>query len=286
MTDTPATPPDWLTPDRHRQVLVTIMTSTFSSLAIAWLALEGIDHIGSQPAYHVAGTAMLLQAAMLIGVVTYAFWNTLRAPRRRIVWGSNPLGSFLIGVMGVLMCIIPVTRILQTQIWLSGRMSVAVEGPALQIGGAIAMDLNDRVKELDLAGVRYVQLGKNLGGMIGGAVGAEPVFRKAGLDTVIVDGRCASSCALMALFFPHRLMTPTGALGYHKLRGAAGDNDTADADTARVRAKLADMGYAPDLIDRLFSTVEVHWYSAKEARSLGLITGCWDTVELKEVPCS
>lgn len=285
-----AQPPDtsdWLTPRLHRRLLWAVLGFTFASFGLSYGALRLEQFVDVNVAYHIAGVSMLLQVLLWIAVCTYAAWNSMSLRRRNIVWAGGLSGSFLLGTIGVLSCIIPVTRIVQTQIWLAGHTVVEIHGDVIRVAGAISHDLDERIRDVATGEIHRLELAKNSGGMVGGVLKAEPLLRKLGVDTVVISGRCASSCALLALMFPKRFITPGGQLGFHKLRPAAGRDDASViADTARVSARLESLGYAPDLVESLFSTVDLHWYAPAEARSRGLVTGCWDPDEVMEVPCS
>lgn len=279
-------PTDWLTPRFHKRLLWIVMALTALSFGISMLLLQLDQRVNTTVAYHVAGISMLMQVALWIGVCTYGALNSFNKQRRTVLWGGGVANSTLLGVVGVLCCAIPATKIVQAQIWLAGHTMVTVHDGAVRVTGAISYDLDDRIKQAVTTPVRRLELGKNGGGMIAGAMRARPVLHDMGVDEVLIDGPCASSCALLALMFPTRLMATNGQLGYHKLRPAAGNDEaTVAADTARVKARLAEAGYPSHLVDKLFSTKQLTWYNPKEARSLGLITGCWDSDEDKEVPC-
>jgi hypothetical protein len=268
-------------------MLWTVLIITFAGVGLSWGLLQFEELVSTRWGYHIAGVSMLYQALAWVSVCTYAAWFSFKKQTRDIIWAGGISGSFLMGTIAVLSCTIPTSKILQTQIWLAGHTMVSIEGESVRIGGAISHDLDARIKDAVHGHVNRLLLGKNNGGMIAGVLKAQPVLKQLGVDEVLIDGRCASSCALLALMFPKRLMAPGGALGFHKLRPVAGNDDTSVAsDTARVHARLTSLGYDSALVDHLFSTVDLNWYSAKEARSLGLVTGCWDPAEVKEVPCS
>jgi len=276
----------WLTPHRHKFILKVALSLTATCYLSALGSRYFASYIGSTPAYHVAGGAMLFILVMWLASLVYTVLGSLRKSDRDIVWAGGITGSMTLGLIATLMCLLPATRVLQTQIQFDGLMSVSVDRTMLRIDGGISTDLAGRIEALDLHRVQVMALGDNNGGIVGGAIEALPVLQRAQLHTVVIDGRCASSCAILALMMPRRLIAPGAALGFHRLRPAAGGDSAATADTKRVRDRLLALGYAPAFVDKLFSTDELNWYSAEEARSLGLANGCWDPQQVREVPCS
>ncbi len=276
----------WLTRTRHRFILWTALISGIGATGLSWLAREFAPLITPHLAYHVAGISMLYVGCLTFAAITYGCWFALSKGKRSVVW-EGTWGSFTLGTIGVLLSILPATAIIQKAITLDHMMNVRVDGAAIRIDGAISDSLRERVEALtDRSGITRLALGDNAGGMIGGILNTQPVLRAHGIDTVVIDGKCASSCALLALMFPKRLLAPGGELGYHDLTSVTGRDDTSlEADKARVKARLVELGTRPELVDQLFTTAEIHWYSAEESRRLGLTTGCWNPVDSIEIPC-
>lgn len=277
----------WLTRTRHRRILWAAMLSSIAATALAWGARRFAAALDPHTAYHVAGACMVYIAVLTLATLTYACWYALSKEKRRIVWEGN-FGSLTLGTVGVLFSVLPATAIIQKAITLDHLMNVSIAGTALRIDGAISNTLRDLVEPLARSpGLTHVALGDNSGGMIGGILTTQPVLHERGIDTVVIDGKCASSCALLALMFKKRLLAPGGALGFHNLSSITGKDDTSvEADKARVKARLVELGTRPELVDQLFITTDIDWYSTEKARSLGLVNGCWDPSQSKEMPCS
>ena len=257
-----------------------------AAIFVSWSARKIAHFLGPHVAYHVAGGAVLLIAALTMSTLIYGAWFSLSARGRSVVW-ERRWGSLTLGAIGLLFSALPAAAVLQKAITLDHLMNVHLVGNALRIDGAISSSLKAEIERLGPFTVTHVALGDNLGGMVSGILAAEPLMEKRKIDTVVIDGKCASSCALLALMFPRRLLSPGGELGYHNLTSISGGDDTGvEADRDRIKARLIARGMKQEVVDQLFTTAELNWYSSADAQKLGLVTGCWSPASSTEVPCS
>lgn len=154
------------------------------------------------------------------------------------------------------------------------RMSVEVRGAELVVSGAIGPGLPGKFKEALSGGtVHRLVLKDNSGGDVIAAILSSMALRDAGVTQVRIEGRCASSCAFLALLVPERFYAPDAQIGFHDVRSISGNRDGAQPDRDILRVSLRQSGLTQDHVDLILSSDEIVWYSPQQLVGLGIERG-------------
>jgi hypothetical protein len=132
-----------------------------------------------------------------------------------------------------------------------------------QLANALAP--GQRVDRVELSGI---------GGAVDAAERAVVLLKAHGATTAVVNGDCASACALMFEQFPHRYIAPGGRLGFHAFWGG-GLFAAANAQQREIN-QLIGRGVDPVFANQLFASSEATWPTLAQLRNHRLISGCWD----------
>lgn len=267
--------PRWL-----RFFLVGYLLASLASTA----AVYGIG-MSLDVAFDVSGVAVLTTFGLLALCVCYCL-TLFGWPAYRHIVTSGATMMPLVGLLGGGMVLMMFLGAMHARVSAEWRMDFKATADVLRIDGAIAASLPEQIAALpaDYRPQR-VALGRNGGGLVKGMMGAATQLRERGIDTVVIDGNCASSCAFLAMTFPKRLMTKDARLGFHDIRAVGNDREAAHFDRTKLTRSLVQLGYSAELIHELLSTDEIVWYQRDSSLKKNLATGCWDAAAVAEVPC-
>lgn len=155
------------------------------------------------------------------------------------------------------------------------------------IGGAMPRDL---VAQLEGAVHPSVPLQRavlsNSGGSIQAAIETAEWLRGRGVRQAVVEGDCASACAMLALLMPERYLTPGAALGFHDLWGREVNSDQLQRDRADVLSRMRANSIDTALIERLMVGRELQYPDRAELLSRRIVTGCWSQANRAPEPCT
>ncbi|MDT0618485.1 hypothetical protein RM531_08345 [Salinisphaera sp. P385] len=169
-----------------------------------------------------------------------------------------------------------------TQLKLVRANVISVEDGQVRIDGAMPKDLDERLLRLLSRSDRVdtLRLGGNEGGIANSLDTSYAVLIGAGVEQVIVDGGCASSCAFLAGFFDRVVLEGEGRLGYHDLTNTVGvDGEKRETVRAMILGMMSEgRGVPRSLLDeRLLQGVDMHWPKKSWLLDQGLIDGCVDS---------
>lgn len=273
------TAPAW----HSRAVRLVVAVYTLCGLLSAAAVLQ--IGMGVDAAFEVSGIAVLATLAVLLGSMVYSV-SLLFVPRHRHIVLRGQTLMPLFGLHGFGMVGVMFLAAMHARISAEKHMVFQPLPDVLRIDGAIASSLPDKIAELptDYHPSR-VMLGFNSGGLVHGMLDAARLLHERRIDTVVIDGLCASSCAYLALTFPHRLIAKGGRLGFHDVRGVGNDREAAWHVRRQLTEALVSSGYRSDLVGQLLSSDEIVWYSRAESLQKNLATGCWDVESARAVTC-
>ena len=115
----------------------------------------------------------------------------------------------------------------------------------------------------------------NAGGSIQAALETAEWLRARGVRQAVIEGDCASACAVLALLMQERYLTPGAALGFHDLWGRNAHSDELQRDRAEVLKQLGANGIDVAFIEPLMRGRELQYPDRDILLSRGLVTGCW-----------
>ena len=212
--------------------------------------------------------SLLFAGGILVLAGVLAVIQGTRVPRQ-----VAQFGALAFGVLSV--AVIVLDRAV-THLRLEAGMVVQVGADFVFIGGAMADDL---VSQLDRAVHPSVELNRvilsNNGGSIRAAIDTAAWLAHRGVRRAVVEGDCASACALLALLMPERYLTPGAALGFHDLWRPGARRSAVEATRIEVLERLRANGVDADAIDRLMRGRELYFPPRPELLSKALVTGCW-----------
>jgi len=155
------------------------------------------------------------------------------------------------------------------------------------IGGAIPRNL---VAQLEGAVHPSVPLQRvvlsNAGGSIQAAIETAEWLRGRGVRQAVVEGDCASACAVLALLMQERYLTPGAALGFHDLWGRKADSDELQRDRAEVLSRLDANGIDVGFIEPLMVGRDMQYPERAELLAHRVVTGCWSQADRVPEPCT
>ena len=155
------------------------------------------------------------------------------------------------------------------------------------IGGAMPRDL---VAQLEGAVHPSVPLQRavlsNSGGSIQAAIETAEWLRGRGVRQAVVEGDCASACALLALLMPERYLTPGAALGFHDLWGRKRTSEELQRDRAEVLSRLEANGVDVAFIEPLMVGRELMYPDRSQLLARRVVTGCWSQTARAPEQCS
>ena len=155
------------------------------------------------------------------------------------------------------------------------------------IGGAMPRDLG---AQLEAAVHPSVPLQRvvlsNAGGSIQAALETAEWLHDRGVRKAVVEGDCASACAVLALLMPERYLTPGAALGFHDLWGREANSDELQRDRAEVLSKMRANGIDTGFIEPLMVGRHLQYPDRAELLSHRIVTGCWSQANRAPEPCT
>lgn len=155
------------------------------------------------------------------------------------------------------------------------------------IGGAMPRDL---IAQLERAAHPSVPLQRvvlsNSGGSIRAALETAEWLRMRGVRQAVVEGDCASACAVLALLMEERYLTPGAALGFHDLWGRKADSDELQRDRAEVFSQLNANAVDVAFVESLMFGRELQYPDRDHLLAHGVVTGCWSQTERAPEPCN
>ena len=93
----------------------------------------------------------------------------------------------------------------------------------------------------------------------------------------MIEGDCASACAILALLLPERYLASGAALGFHDLWGRNEGSAELRRDRTEVLRQLEANGVDVAFIEPLMSRRELKYPDRSQLLSRGIVTGCWST---------
>jgi hypothetical protein len=222
-------------------------------------------------------------ACGLWGSYLFARWILYPASRRKDT--AQIVRAFLAFLISALAFVIASAS--RQVIWQHTGARITVGSDYVRILGMIPNDLADQLDstvEPDVP-LRVVYL-ENEGGDVDAALRASRWLRQRGADTAVVTGRCASSCAFMALLMPHRYLSREGRLGFHDVHSISGGSEIEARAHRRVIDALIANGIARPTAEWLLASRELIWPSETVLMDSHLIDGCWDVRERHPVTCN
>lgn len=126
----------------------------------------------------------------------------------------------------------------------------------------------------------------NAGGSIQAALETAEWLRARGVRQAVVEGDCASACAVLALLIQERYLTPGAALGFHDLWGRKADSDELKRDRAEVRSRLDANGIDIAFIEPLMVGREMQYPDRAQLFARRIVTGCWSQTARAPEPCT
>lgn len=125
----------------------------------------------------------------------------------------------------------------------------------------------------------------NPGGSVQAAIAAARLLRGRGVNTAVIEGDCASACAIMALHFPARYLAAGASLGLHDIHSPSGNAEAVATERAALMASFSAEGLNVDVLDNLMKTRRMIYPSRSDLLRDGLVTGCWDMKVQQPTPC-
>lgn len=125
----------------------------------------------------------------------------------------------------------------------------------------------------------------NPGGSVSAAVASARLLRGRGVQVAVIEGDCASACAIMALHFPRRYLADGAALGLHDLHNPS-RTDTLAEDRAALMASFRAEGLPVDLLNELMSGRQMNYPTRAVLLDSALVTGCWNMADQKPAACN
>lgn len=251
-----------------------------TALAIVVVGLGGsaagcLAALDEQTRYEIASGLLSVFAVALVGSVAFSLgalvWRRLHPgtlASQLLQIGLLSVGMGLVGLM--------VLGASATRLRLSSNMSVQVGADFIFVGGSIAPELAARLKATVHPSVHltHVVLSSG-GGSVEGAVAAADWLSARGVTRAVIEGDCSSACALLALMFPERILTPGAALGFHDLTGTPAVLSGARLVREDLIARLARNGISSQVMEGLLSGQVLQFPDRATLFSEKLITGCW-----------
>lgn len=144
------------------------------------------------------------------------------------------------------------------------------------IGGAMPRNLAAQLESLVHPSVPLNRvILSNSGGSVEAAIETAAWLRERGVLRAVVEGDCASACAILALLMAERYLTPGAALGFHDLWGRRASSPELQADRARIFEHLAANGIDTGFVRPLMSGRLLQYPPRPVLLEHRLVTGCW-----------
>ena len=174
-----------------------------------------------------------------------------------------------------------------TRLRLASNMRVQVGADFVFVGGTMGHDLSARLAESAHPSVAIDRIVlSSSGGSVPAAIEAANWLKMRGVRRAVIEGDCASACALLALLMPERYLTPGAALGFHELWGRNAASSELRSDRAEVLSLMRTIGIDTGFIEPLMVGRELQYPDRAELLSRRIVTGCWSQVYRAPEPCT
>lgn len=158
------------------------------------------------------------------------------------------------------------------------RMTVEAQVGEVRVAGSIGPELPARLRQALASGtIHRLVLKDNDGGDVTAAIMSSLLLRDAGITQVRIEGRCASSCAFLALLLPERFYAPMAELGFHDVRNIVGKREAAEPARELLRVSMRQAGLTSRQIDLILSSDHIVWYTREQLVELGIERGAPDS---------
>lgn len=155
------------------------------------------------------------------------------------------------------------------------------------IGGAMPRDLMAKLEGAVHPSVTLQRVVlSNSGGSIQAALETAEWLRGRGVLQAVVEGDCASACAVLALLMKERYLTPGAALGFHDVWGRKADSDELQRDRAEVISQLKTNGIDVAFIEPLMVGRQMRYPDRAQLLTRRVVTGCWSQTARAPEPCT
>ncbi len=231
--------------------------------------------------------ALLLTMFVMAAIAAYGLYHTIADWRSTVRDTSTRRYLFYTASMAIALMLVPIQGAVYNRVRSEADTSFVFKDGVLRIDGSIPDSLGQRVLDLPSdSRIERLQLGRNNGGYVRAALAAGTELRRRGVDTAVIDGRCASSCAYLAMLFPRRLMAPGGSMGFHDIRSITNkDRDAVGDERSDLVSALTRAGHPLPVVMAALSSDEVQFHPLPKLIADGVITGCVAADGLTSEPC-
>lgn len=260
-----------------------VLLSCSALLIAGSFGIAAALNVGERSAY----AAILLNAVaaiLLVSIITMIIsalaWRVLKQPRGRDWMATASMISLcaLLSLAGL--------GAGASSLRLESALRLQVGADFVFIGGAMPRDLAERLEELVHPGLSLQSVVlSNSGGSIEAALETAAWLEQRGVRRAIVEGDCASACAVLALLLPERYLAPGAALGFHALWGRNRHSSELQADQALVLARFERNGIDAAFVETLLVGSDMNYPDRSQLLATGLISGCWSHSERAPMPC-
>lgn len=264
-------------PDFVQWVCAVLLSAGLLGVLIA----KGTEQRAAMATSFLNVAAVFVVAAAMVTGISVVAWMVFRRSGARawtVACAMTTLCSLIaVGGLGAGANVLRLEAALQLQI-----------GPDFVfIGGAMPRDL---VARLEGAVHPSVPLQRavlsNSGGSIQAAIETAEWLRGRGVRQAVVEGDCASACAMLALLMPERYLTPGAALGFHDLWGREANSDELQRDRAELLSRMRANGIDTGFIEPLMVGRQLQYPDRAELLSRRIATGCWSQANRAPEPCT
>lgn len=164
-----------------------------------------------------------------------------------------------------------------TRLQLEEQQTIRIGPELVQIHGTISHDLAKQLRALIHPSLQLQRVHLNSsGGSVAAAIDTADLLMAQGVRSAIIEGECASACAIMALAFPQRYLTDGATLGFHALSALGTSQSQLAQEREMLLFRFAHNGISRDTLRPLFAGREMHYPDRAWLLEHGLVTGCWD----------
>ena len=226
---------------------------------------------------------LVLLAALLLAIIGILFMIPFRSMRKDL-WTTTQL---LFVVAGFSVAVLIGSTHSATALRLQGAQEIQIGEGFVAVNGATAPRLARDLDSLLHPSLKIERVHlSNPGGSVQAAIAAARLLRGRGVNTAVIEGDCASACAIMALHFPARYLAAGASLGLHDIHSPTGNADAVATERAALMASFSAEGLNVDVLDNLMKTRRMIYPPRADLLRDGLVTGCWDMASQKPTPCT
>lgn len=225
--------------------------------------------------------AALAIATLISTMVGAVAWRVLGKPRAQ-VWtqvSATTMACALLALGGL--------GASATVLRLEAALRLQVGPDFVFIGGAMPRSLMAQLQAMVHPSVSLNRvILSNAGGSIPAALETAQWLKQRGVRRAVIEGDCASACAVLALLLPERYLTPGAALGFHDLWGRNAASEELRTDRDKVLSAMRANGVDTSFIEPLMVGRELRYPDRVELLDRRLVTGCWSQTERAPEPCA